>query len=192
MTMTGAMRHIEAPAGDRQAFLDAMAAIAMTVNIVTTDGPAGCDGMTVTAMSSVSADGPHPILLVCIKAESRPAPLLLGNGVFCVNVLREEQASLADAFAGRLAGSNDDWFSRAHWSPLRTGAPALDAAVVNFDCRIAEITSIGTHHVVFGEVLAIRRSIGRPLLHSNRRYLGLGAEPIPSSRQPSGNPGNSQ
>jgi flavin reductase len=182
MTMTGAMRHIEAPAGDRQAFLDAMAAIAMTVNIVTTDGPAGRDGMTVTAMSSVSADGPHPILLVCIKAESRPAPLLLGNGVFCVNVLREEQASLADAFAGRLAGSNDDW----------TGAPALDAALVNFDCRIAEITSIGTHHVVFGEVLAIRRGIGRPLLHANRRYLGLGAEPIPSSRQPSGNPGNSQ
>ena len=40
----------------RQRFLDGMSQAAATVNVVTTDGPAGRYGVTVSAMSSVSAE----------------------------------------------------------------------------------------------------------------------------------------
>ncbi len=48
----------------RQDFLDGMSCVAATVNVVATDGPAGRAGVTVSAMSSVSADTEKPVLLV--------------------------------------------------------------------------------------------------------------------------------
>ena len=45
------------PQDVREAFLQGMSRAVATVNIVTTDGAAGQAGVTVSAMSSVSADG---------------------------------------------------------------------------------------------------------------------------------------
>src|SRR5277367_7027258 len=89
----------------RQRFLSGMSHAACTVNVVTTDGVAGRHGVTVSAMVSVSADTPQPTLLVCIHHLSPVVTALLENGVFCVNVLRDDQAHISDNFAGR---------SRAH------------------------------------------------------------------------------
>src|SRR5690606_16913277 len=49
----------------RQEFRDAMARLGAAVNIVTTDGPAGLSGMTVSAVCSVTDD--PPMLLVCLN-----------------------------------------------------------------------------------------------------------------------------
>src|SRR3979490_2549211 len=85
----------------RQQFLHGMSHAACTVNVVTTDGVAGRHGVTVSAMVSVSADTPQPTLLVCIHGRSAVAAAVLENGVFCVNVLRDDQAHISDNFAGR-------------------------------------------------------------------------------------------
>src|SRR5580698_1937029 len=87
--------------GLRQRFLHGMSHAACTVNVVTTDGAAGRHGITVSAMVSVSADTPQPTLLVCIHHKSSVASALLENGVFCVNVLRDDQSHISDNFAGR-------------------------------------------------------------------------------------------
>jgi len=163
------------PRADRAAFVEAMSRIAATVSIVTTDGHAGRDGMAVTAMVPVSADMEQPTLLICINHSSRPAPTIVANGVFCVNVLGEEQSQLCDCFAGRHGGTCDQWFARGSWSQLGTGAPALDEALVNLDCTVAEISQMGTHHVIFGAVQTIRHGTGKPLLHANRAYCRLSA-----------------
>ena len=55
----------------RSAFVDAMSRVASTVHIVTTDGPGGRVGATVSAMTSVSADTPMPTLLVCLNRAVR-------------------------------------------------------------------------------------------------------------------------
>lgn len=161
------------PAADRASFLEGMSRVTMAVSIVTTDGAAGRDGMVVTAMSPVSADMERPTLLICVKAASRPAPVITANGVFCVNVLAEGQAGLSDSFAGRAGGRTNVWFDSARWSSLRSPAPALDGALANFDCEIASFTPMGTHLVIFGSVLAVRTAPGRPLLHANRAYHRL-------------------
>jgi len=65
----------------RGAFLVGHEHAACTVNVVTTDGPAGRHGVTVSAMVSVSADTPQRTLLVCIHHRSAVAAAVLENRV---------------------------------------------------------------------------------------------------------------
>jgi flavin reductase len=155
----------------RQAFLDGMSQVAATVNIVTTDGPHGRAGVTVSAMSSVSADTPAPLLLVCVHHLSASAAAILANGVFCVNVLREDQSGISDAFAGRVELADGDKFSCAEWVVGKTGAPRVADPLVAFDCRLTHSERVGTHHVIFGAVedIFVARQ-GLPLIYSNRAY----------------------
>ena len=155
----------------RGAFLDGMSHVAATVNIVTTDGAHGRAGVTVSAMSSVSADTPAPSLLVCIHHLSAAAPAILANGVFCVNVLREDQSDISDAFAGRIGAKDGDKFSCAEWVTGKTGAPRVVDPLVAFDCRLTHSERIGTHHVMFGaveDIFVAQR--GLPLIYADRAY----------------------
>ena len=99
-------------------FFDAMSNSATTVNIVTTDGKAGRAGVTVSAMSSVSADTPKPTLLVCINENSAAAEMILDNRVYCVNVLRSDQSYISDVFAGRYKNKFEDKFDCLFLSDL--------------------------------------------------------------------------
>lgn len=161
------------PLAGRAEFLEGMSRVTQAVSVVTTDGPAGRDGLAVTAMSPVSADTPRPTLLICLKASSRAAPVIVANGRFCLNLLAEDQLDLSEAFAGRRGRMVADWFAMASWSQLRTRSPALDGALVNFDCEIISITDIGTHHLIIGGVQAVRTAPGKPLAHVNRAYASI-------------------
>lgn len=155
----------------RSAFLDAMSHTAATVNIVTTDGPAGRAGVTVSAMTSVSADTPAPSLLVCINRSSRACGPILRNGVFCVNVLRDDQSHISDVFAGRIETANGDKFSCADWVAQGTGAPRVIDPLVAFDCRVTDSELFGTHYVIFGAVDNIFiADQGLPLIYASRAY----------------------
>lgn len=155
----------------RQQFLLGMSHAACTVNIVTTDGGAGRHGVTVSAMVSVSADTPRPTLLVCIHHLSPVADALLQNGVFCVSVLREDQAHISDAFAGRTGAHGASKFDCAEWTTQQTGAPRVVDALVAFDCRVTSSDRIGSHFVVIGSVEDIHvGGTGAPLIYANRAY----------------------
>jgi flavin reductase len=140
----------------REEFRDAMARLGAAVNVVTTDGAAGRAGFTASAVCSVTDD--PPTLLVCLNRSSRGAAQFKANGVLCVNTLAVGQQALADAFAGKGGLDSDGRFAMARWTRLATGAPVLEeAAVVAFDCRIAEVVEKGTHSVLFAEIQAIRQ-----------------------------------
>src|SRR5690625_2260583 len=115
----------------RARFLAGMSRAAQTVNIVTTDGAAGRGGVTVSAMTSVSADTEKPTLLVCLHRDSSAAPLILANGVFCVNVLRDDQTRISDVFAGRHRRAQAERpdplerFLHAEWVSMPSGAPRI-------------------------------------------------------------------
>jgi flavin reductase (DIM6/NTAB) family NADH-FMN oxidoreductase RutF/DNA-binding transcriptional LysR family regulator len=155
----------------RQQFLLGMSHAASTVNVVTTDGVAGRHGVTVSAMVSVSADTPQPTLLVCIHHLSPVAEALLENGVFCVNVLRDDQAPISEHFAGRSAAHGAAKFDCARWATQVTGAPRVVDALVAFDCRVTASERVGSHVVVFGAVQDIVvAGGGAPLIYANRAY----------------------
>ena len=155
----------------RQQFLVGMSHAACTVNVVTTDGVAGRHGVTVSAMVSVSADTPQPTLLVCIHHLSPVAEAVLKNGVFCVNVLRDDQAHISDRFAGRSSVRGAAKFDCARWATQVTGAPRVVDALVAFDCRVTASERVGSHFVVFGSVQDIVvAGGGAPLIYANRAY----------------------
>ncbi len=152
-------------------FREAMSYAAASVTVVTTDGAAGRAGVTVSAMSSVSADQ-SPVLLACIHHRSPAAAAILANGVFCVNLLRDDQAAVADRFAGRLGPG--DRFAGADWAPLTTGAPRLVDPLAAFDCRLLSAQAVGTHQVLFGQVAEVwLAGAGQPLVYARRAYHSL-------------------
>lgn len=155
----------------RARFLEGMAAAAQTVTVVTTDGPAGRAGVTVSAMTSVSADGDAPTLLVCVHHLARSAAAIRANGVFCANLLRDDQSFIADTFAGRLPAPGDDKFAVGDWVAMPSGAPRAAGPLAAFDCRVISAERVGTHHVFIGEVGDIHLGpAGQPLLYANRAY----------------------
>ena len=155
----------------RARFLAGMSHAAATVNVVTTDGPAGRVGVTVSAMSSVSADTERPTLLVCVHRDSPAAAAILENQVFCVNVLKDDQSYISDTFAGRFREQVADKFECAEWTSGLTGAPRVIDPLVGFDCRVVSSDRVGTHHVFFGAVEDIFiAGSGSPLIYANRAY----------------------
>jgi flavin reductase (DIM6/NTAB) family NADH-FMN oxidoreductase RutF/DNA-binding transcriptional LysR family regulator len=161
----------DADPGLRQRFLNGMSHAACTVNVVTTDGTAGRHGVTVSAMVSVSADTPQPTLLVCIHHRSAVADAVLKNGVFCVNVLRDDQSHISENFAGRSGVHGAAKFDCTQWGTQVTGAPRVMDALVAFDCNVTASERVGSHFVVFGSVQDIFvAGGGAPLIYANRAY----------------------
>ncbi len=162
---TAAPRHETA---DRGVFVSAMGTAVTGVNVITTDGPAGRFGLTVSAMSSVSAD--PPTVLVCINRRSPVCAAVRANRAFCVNVLSTRQRSLAETFAGHPARGKPFDFTGVACAAGVTGAPALSEALSTFDCELDEALDAGSHTVFFGRVVAVHERKGVPLLYTHRAY----------------------
>jgi flavin reductase len=141
------------PLVSREAFRDGMAHLPGAVNIITTDGVAGQAGFTATAVCAVS-DTP-PTLLVCLNRNSSAAPSFTANTALCVNTVGPEHRELAMVFGGKTPMS--DRFAAGHWQQGVSSAPCLQDAPLSFDCRIIARNSVGTHDVLFCEVLDIKR-----------------------------------
>ncbi len=154
----------------RDQFLTAMSAAGTTVYVVTTDGEAGLHGVTVSAMSSVSADMEDPTLLVCIHHLSPAADAIMKNKAFAVNMLRSDQSRISDIFAGRGA-NGDNIFSHVDWHNVNTGVPILTDALVSFDCHLYQVERVGTHFILIGGVVGIHHpEEGDALVYSRRSY----------------------
>lgn len=153
----------------RDEFIDAMRRAVTGVTVVTTSGGAGRAGITVSAVSSVTAD--PPVLLACVHRDSGACDAVRRNRIFCVNVLKDSHSAVADIFAGR--GRRDAFESKfdcALWGTLVTGAPAMRDALSVFDCRVQTSQVVGSHEVFFGIVVGTRTDDGVPLLYASRAY----------------------
>jgi flavin reductase (DIM6/NTAB) family NADH-FMN oxidoreductase RutF len=154
----------------RQSFVEGMARATTFVSVITTDGPGGLHGLTVSSMTSVSADGEAPSLLVCIHHKSPAVAALLQNGAFCVNLLNAGQQAQSDIFAGR-APSDLARFDRVDWQAGQGGQPVLAGAAANFECTLKSTLLWETHHVLIGQVGAVHLSDNPDaLLYGQRSY----------------------
>ncbi|MGH6862436.1 MAG: flavin reductase, partial [Phyllobacterium sp.] len=143
------------------------------VHVITTDGPAGRRGVTISAVCSVS-DNPAT-MLVCLNRQHEFNHLFVENKVFALNTLSFGQQALSEAFSGRGDLSQSDRFALGSWHTLQTGAPVLDDALASFDCRIIATHEVATHYVIYGKVTALNRGeAGRSLVYLNRSYHQVG------------------
>lgn len=142
----------------REAFREGMAHLPGAVNIVTTDGPGGRAGLTASAVCSVT-DEP-PTLLVCVNRTSSAGGAFRENEAVCVNTVGPRHQDLAMLFGGKTP--MNDRFARAAWTQGPSGAPVLSESVVSFDCRVTHRHDVGTHTVLFCEVVDVVVAPGEP------------------------------
>lgn len=154
---------------EQRDFRTAMANLPAGVNIVTTDGPFGKAGITVSAACSVT-DSP-PTVLVCVNRSSYNHDVLTANRRVCVNVLGADQQDLALHFAGATGLSNEERFGGGVCDPAYDDVPVLREAAVSLIGRISDVYVHGSHSVVF---VAVERVIVRQdsggLVYFKRRF----------------------
>lgn len=154
----------------QQQFRNAMSHLAAAVNIVTTNGVAGQAGFTASAVCSVT-DTP-PTLLVCLNRNASVYSVFKENQVLCVNTLAQNHQQLSNTFGGKTPMA--ERFAQGNWHQLCTGSPVLRDAAVAFDCQICQIVSVGTHDILFCEVLETQMNSGaQGLIYFDRAYHHL-------------------
>ncbi len=157
---------------DSEQFREAMSRVAASVHIVTTNGPAGLGGITVSTATSITLD--PAMMLFCIQHASTSAQRMVENGVFCINALSPAHRELAEVFAGQAGQGVEERFARGKWTKLSTGSPVLQEAAASFDCRLIEAKRVGTHLVMIGRVETV--ALGpedRALAYVRRQYKSL-------------------
>jgi flavin reductase (DIM6/NTAB) family NADH-FMN oxidoreductase RutF len=152
-------------------FIEGMSRAATFVSVITTDGTAGRFGVTVSSMTSVSADGAGPSLLVCVQSRSQTAPAILQNRRFAAILLHENQQDVANLFAGRQGVEMADRFDKLDWKAGRNGSPLISGATAGFECELKTAMLWETHYIIVGEVTNVTLS-DQPeaLLYGARGY----------------------
>ncbi|MEZ5750973.1 MAG: flavin reductase family protein [Paracoccaceae bacterium] len=155
----------------RTLFLEGMSRAATFVAVATTDGDGGRAGVTISSLTSVSADGDHPSLLACVHHLSPAATAILKNKAFCANLLHESQQEVANIFAGRGGGDRAARFDKVAWEPGAAGQPLLTGATAVFECRLATALLWETHYIIVGDVTSVRLlDSPEALLYGQRAY----------------------
>jgi flavin reductase (DIM6/NTAB) family NADH-FMN oxidoreductase RutF len=167
-----------------QEFRNALRHFPSGVTIVTLKTGERIHGLTVSAFTSVSPE--PPLIAIVIDQRHRAYRILEEEGTcFAVNILHQDQASLAERFAWV---KDEDRFAEGTWTTAVTGAPILADALVWLDCTIFSRHQAGTHTIYVGEVQAshVLRSDEPPLIYWNRSYRRLAKKsikkPAPRSR----------
>ena len=150
----------------REDFLAAMRNVANSVTVVTTDGPAGRNGATVSSFCSVSAD--PPTLLVCLNKSGSTSLSIRNNGIFCINILSENQVRFAEQFA-RHTDNKLALFEDAEWEHQTGPAPSL-AGATSFFCSVSDIVESTSHDIIIGSVTAVSMGRSNPLVYLDRTY----------------------
>jgi flavin reductase len=146
-----------------------IARVPTCVTVVTTGGPAGRAGQTVSAVSTASYE--PPMLAVCIQGRSPANDAIVTNGYFAVNVLGLAHDHVADTFAGRPWPGKQPWdFTCGDWSVGGDGLPRLGDAPLVATCRLVSTVEAGGHLLHLGEVADLAAHDGEPLVYAARRY----------------------
>ena len=155
-----------------EAYRQAMRRFGAAVSVVTTRCGSARNGLTATAVMSLTAEPPR--LAVAVNHGASAFAMLRDSSVFAVNVLRHDQAWIAERFAGVGGVKGEARFGDAVWIEAVTGAPVLEQCAAAFDCRIERVVEVGTHSLLIGAVQSVRVGPGeRPLLHIEGGWASL-------------------
>ena len=134
-----------------------------------------CDGepagFAAQSFSSLSLD--PPLVMLCPAKSSTSWPKLRDSGVFCINILADDQKAVCDVFAQ----TGIDKFASLQWRQGVTGSPILGDVIAYIDCELAEEHDAGDHTIAVGRVrdLELVHDDKLPLLFFRGGYGGFGA-----------------
>jgi flavin reductase (DIM6/NTAB) family NADH-FMN oxidoreductase RutF len=152
-------------------FRAVMRRLAGGVSIITAGRDDDITGMTVTSLTSLSADPPR--LLVSINRQASSFALIERYRLFGVNILGSDQQELAARFSnGGLKGK--ERFEGAQWSPGSSGVPLLGQSLATVECQVEEIIERHSHGIVVGRLLSFDLSHRlSSLVYWNGQYIEI-------------------
>jgi 3-hydroxy-9,10-secoandrosta-1,3,5(10)-triene-9,17-dione monooxygenase reductase component len=154
----------------------AMGAFASGVTVVTGHDGEEAVGFACQSFASVSLE--PPLILFCADHRGRAWPRIRTSGMFCVNVLAEDQTDVCGRFGSARGRKYDglEW-DRSHW-----GTPALRDVLLRVHCEVYDVHVAGDHDVVIGRVLHVESGPeDRPMVFFRGRF---GVDPEPEFAPP--------
>lgn len=152
---------------DTATFKSAMRRLAASVAVITSRHGDRLNGMTATAVCSVSVE--PPLVLVVVNRCSQSYPLIRHGGTFALNFLREGQDEIARYFAAK-DGKSFDMF--AHDDGV-TGCPLLRDCAASVECVVHSASDSGSHTIFVGRVVNAVVHPVSPLVYYNGRFARL-------------------
>ena len=154
-------------------FRDCLGQFATGVAVVTTRANDGTKaGITINSFASVLLD--PALVLFSVDFRAATHDLFTGECTrFCINILRQEQQALSDAFS---APGQHGWDKVAHQDDCHS-VPRFDDCLATFSCKRHAIHDGGDHSIIVGRVQEISLGeTGNPLLYYGGRYRALDRE----------------
>jgi flavin reductase (NADH) len=167
---------------EQREYRTAMSNLSAAVNVVTTNGPSGRAGITVSAVCSVT-DSP-PTILVCVNQSSYTHSIFRQNKCLCVNILSSSDEELAGHFAG--ATGIPMTFEWAMWDHDTENIPMLRTAAARVVGRIIGDHTQGSHSIFLVSVDRVDvRQNSDALVYFKRRFHSVGIDDRPRTQQES-------
>jgi len=153
-------------------FRAAMRRLTGGVSVITAGRGAEISGMTVSSVSSLSAD--PPTLIVSVNRSASALALMKSYGFFGVSILTSDQLHIAERFAGKDGLKGADRFATSRWITRISGVPLLADALAAVDCKVEETIERHSHAIVIGRVLDVRVSTRLAALgYWNGQYVAI-------------------
>ena len=151
---------------DKRQLRDVLGSFVTGVTVVTTlDAEGKMHGLTANSFSSVSLDPPLVLWSQATSAGSHPA--FKNAERFTINILAEDQHTLANHFASR----SPDKFAGIEYDLGVDGLPLLRDCSAWLECKVVSRYPGGDHVIFVGSVDCIRQSTRRPLAFGGGQYL---------------------
>ena len=124
-------------------------------------------GITANSFSSVSLE--PPLVLWNIAKVSKSLSAYLEAEHFAINVLSNQQQSLASHFAT----SENGLFDNISYRDSPQNVPVLSNTLAHLECRTHSIHDCGDHHIIIGDVINFELSDGKPLIFYGGNYTAI-------------------
>lgn len=144
-------------------FRRALGQFATGVTVVTCDSEIGSLGITANSFASVSLD--PPLVLWSPARASRRFNAFVEAERFAIHILGEAQQFVMEKFI-----SHGTAFDGLDWHIGEGDVPLIDGCLARFECARHAVHDGGDHAIVVGEVIAVTKGEGRPLLFQGGAY----------------------
>jgi flavin reductase (DIM6/NTAB) family NADH-FMN oxidoreductase RutF len=159
------------------ALREAMSLFPTGVTVVTTGRGERTEGMTASAVISVSLD---PLLfLVSVHKDARLNGRIKEEGYYAVNLLAADQEGLSRLFASPERSSGPSAANSLGDGYGVTGAPLAAGSLAAIECELETVYPGGDHDLFLGRVVAVHMGDTRkgPLVFHEGSYPTLKATP---------------
>ena len=145
--------------------------------------------ITIAWAGTVCSD--PPMVSISVRPERYSYEILRDTGEFVVNLTTRELAYATD-YCGVTSGRDVDKFAKLKLTPLPAKvvhAPMIGESPVNLECRVSQVTALGSHDMFLAEVVAVHADKcymddqnkfhleqAEPIVYSHGAYLLCGRQ----------------